>query len=519
MRHLAQLIIVILILIQALSSCKQSHESGTYLGNAIVAAPEDPVKLLFPGNWADPTIAKVGDVYYLTSNNDHYAPSVLVFQSMDLKHWEPLTYASPLTRQGPATDMVAVGKRLFIYGGGGMDSWVMYADPPYMEWSDRINMEPLAPHPIDAGHIMDDTGNRYLYTAQGNMLQLTSDGLKAETVPEKVYDGWKLPDEIAIECFCLESPKLFIKDGWYYMVSAQGGTAGPTTAHMAVVARAQSPAGPWENSPLNPLIWTRDESELWWSKGHATLVEDPQENWFAIYHGYRHGHRSWGRATLISPVEWNMDGWPVLASRWPAGWDAPPTINLPIADEFDGDDLGMQWQAYERIDTSRYNLRGGVLEIIALEEDPGLSNPLTVNPRHLAYEVETEMTLEGDGYGGLILFYSPVAYIALGLTSEGSVLKRTQKSREMEGKKLSGDIIPYTDKSIRLKIKNDRQDASFYYAAPNGDWVKLERSDDISGFQHNIFGGFSSVRPGFFATGSGRARFEYFRYHPLPQQK
>ena len=35
------------------------------------------VKVLFPGNWMDPTIVKVGDNYYLTSNNDDHIPSEL----------------------------------------------------------------------------------------------------------------------------------------------------------------------------------------------------------------------------------------------------------------------------------------------------------------------------------------------------------------------------------------------------------------------------------------------------------
>jgi beta-xylosidase len=519
MKHLVSFVLLYATIIAALPSCKQSGESGIFFGDEVISATEDQAKLLFPGNWADPTVVQVGSTYYLTSNNDHYVPSVLIFQSTDLKHWVPICYASPMDGQGPATDIAAIGERLFIYGGGGMDPWVMYADPPYEVWSERINMEPLANHSIDAGHIMDEEGNRYLYMAQGKMVKLTGDGLKAETVPEKVYEGWEIPDEIAIECVCLESPKLFPKDDWYYMVSATGGTAGPSTSHMAIVARAQHPTGPWENSPYNPLIWTRDESELWWSKGHATLIEGPDQDWFAIYHGYRHGQRSWGRSTLISPVEWNNEGWPVLASNWPDGWDDPLTVNLHLSDEFDGDEIGMQWQAYGRFDTSRYRVLNEGIEIMAIDEDPGNSNPFTANPRDLAYEVETEMAIYGEVYAGLILFYNPDAYITLGLTSDSTLLKNESRFRSGQGGELSGVHIPYSGKRIRLKIRNDRQDASFYYGTPDEEWIKLERSDDVSGFQHNVYGSFSSIRPGFFVTGNGKARFEYFRYNALPHQK
>jgi beta-xylosidase len=494
MKSLIPITLFLMSLLAVLPSCRPATESDLFLRGEIISASESPVKMYFPGNWADPAIVKLGDIYYMTANNGRYAPSVMVFQSTDLKHWEPLSYASPLVGQGPATDIAAVGERLYIYGGGGMDPWVMYADPPYKVWSERLNMAPLEQHPIDAGHIMDDDGNRYLYMSDGKMVSLDEDGLKVTSAPEKTYDGWEIPEEIAVECICLESPKLCRKDGWYYMVSALGGTAGPSTSHMAIVARAQNPIGPWENSPYNPLIWTRDESELWWSKGHATLIEGPSEHWYAIYHGYRHSHRSWGRVPLISPVVWTDEGWPVLSSDWPGGWDDPATINLPLSDEFDGEEIGKQWQAYEKIDTLRYQLLEGGLEIMAIEGDPSV-------------------------HAGLILFYNPNAYVSLGLTPDNKVLKRKRKSRLEADRIRSGDDGPYPEKRIRLKIKNDRQDASYYYASPDGEWIKLERSDDISGFQHNIFGGHSSLRPGMYSTGNGKARFEYFRYTVLERQK
>jgi xylan 1,4-beta-xylosidase len=218
-------------------------------------------------------------------------------------------------------------------------------------------------------------------------------------------------------------------------------------------------------------------------------------------------------------VEWNDEGWPVLNPDWPDGWDSPPTVNLPVSDEFDDEKIGMQWQAFGKLDTLRYQIIEEGLEILAVESDPGLSNPFTVNPRDLAYEVETEMVVEGDVHAGLILFYNPHAFVRLGLTPDSTLLKHKRRS-PVEGDRIrSGDEIPYAEKHIRLKIKNDRQDASYYYASPEGEWIKLERSDDISGFQHNIFGSFSSVRPGFYASGKGKARFEYFRYTALTRQK
>jgi beta-xylosidase len=260
-------------------------------------------------------------------------------------------------------------------------------------------------------------------------------------------------------------------------------------------------------------------SESWWSKGHATLIEGPDGDWFAIYHGYRNGYRSFGRETLISPIEWNEDGWPEIASGWPEGWDEPLTVNLPHGDEFDGSELGIQWQAFGRIDLERYHLADGALVITGIEGDASTSNPLCIMPVDIAYEVETEMVIEGNVDAGLILFYNSAAWVSVGLDAGGTVYKEKRRSRTGRAERSGQDEAPFAEKRITLKITYDRQDVGCYYKDADGNWVKFERSDDVSGFQHNIFGGFNSIRPGVFVTGKGKARFEYFRYRALPTHR
>lgn len=478
-------------------------------------ADEYPTRVILPGNWADPSVVRVGDTYYLTANNDHHVPSVTIFASKDLRYWQPMLHASPDEGQGPATELVTHDGKLYVYGGGGDGAWVMVSEPPFTAWSERINMEPIEPHGIDPGHIADDEGRRYLYTNQGKALQLSPNGLKAATAPEKVYEAWPIPERFAIECECLESPKLFKRGGWYYMVSAQGGTAGPATSHMAVVARSRHVLGPWEDAPDSPLICTESPFESWWSKGHATLIEGPKGDWFAIYHGYPGNQRSFGRSTLISPVEWRDDGWPQIATEWPVGWESGKIgFNWPLSDDFEKTELGMQWQSLGELDRSRYHPGSGSLLVDGLGSDPAESHPLTVNPRHLAYEVETEVSLNGAHEAGLVLYYSPRAYMALSVNRDGEL---TKQARGAAGATLTGSVklADVGIDSVRLKIRNDNQNVSFFHASGDSAWRKVERSFDISGYQHNIFGGFVSVRPGIFVTGEGKAEFDFFRYCEL----
>jgi len=217
---------------------------------------------------------------------------------------------------------------------------------------------------------------------------------------------------------------------------------------------------------------------------------------------------------LISPIEWTDDSWPVLASKWPSNWDRPIKVDWPLSDEFDGQRLGMQWQSLGQLDTLRYQLADGQLAVQARGIVPGDSFPLTVNPRDLAYEVEAELVLDRDVTAGLVLFYSPRAYLSIGLSSDGKVLKHVAK--HPDGTRVdSRSRIAFSGKRIRLKLVNHRQDASYYFSEPGGGWRKIEYSDDISGFQHNFYGGFISVRPGIYAAGEGKAVFNYFRYRSI----
>lgn len=65
----------------------------------------------------------------------------------------------------------------------------------------------------------------------------------------------------------LEGPKVKKIGDYYYFLNAEGGTAGPATTHMAIVARSKSVDGPWENSPINPLIHTYCNVENGGQKG------------------------------------------------------------------------------------------------------------------------------------------------------------------------------------------------------------------------------------------------------------
>lgn len=473
---------------------------------ALLAAPlpkarRTQAKPLLLGNWADPTVLKDGNDYYMTHSSFEYHPGLLVWHSTDLRNWRALSRAV-VNQPGSiwAPEMIKLGGRYLIYYPAGGENRVVSADSPAGPWS--------APRAIGAKHIDPGfaegaDGKRYLHLSGGNAVDLSPDGLRAVSAPRRVYEGWPIPEDWAVECFCLESPKLMKRGGWYYLTSAQGGTLGPSTSHMVVAARSKSPLGPWENSPYNPVIRTWSREEEWWSKGHGTILEGPGGQWWCVLHGVMNGFRTLGRPTLIEPVEWTPEGWYRVQQRWPAGWEDPVKASLPVSDEFRHSGLGLQWQFHGLYEEGRFRTGEGELVLDGRGQHPGESRPLAVMPMHRAYQVDVRLSLTGAATAGLFLFAGPRDYIGYGL-EPGGALKRFQSGHRRYNRT---DELAVARQEVALRIVNDRQDVRFYYGDAAGNWRILQPSMDVSAA--------GALRPALFACGAGRAAFRQFSYRPL----
>lgn len=265
---------------------------------------------IIPGAAPDPDVVKDGRDYYMTFSSFEEYPGLPLYHSRDLVNWVRIRSAvTKPTGSIIAPSIVKHAGRFFIYfpaglpepRGQGRGTYVVWADDVRGPWSDPVQV--LKGGGIDPGHAVGEDGKRYLFLSAGMRVRLTDDGLAADGPIEKVYDGWLYPDDWYDEAFSLESPKLFKRGGYFYQVSAQGGTYGPPTSHMVTVARSRSIHGPWENDPNNPVLRTRTATEPWWSRGHGVVVEGPRGGWWIIYHAYENGYRTLGRQTLMEPVE------------------------------------------------------------------------------------------------------------------------------------------------------------------------------------------------------------------------
>jgi xylan 1,4-beta-xylosidase len=466
---------------------------------------------LFAGDYADPTILRVGEDFYMTHTSYSYAPGLVVWHSEDLVNWLPISHAVTETRgEIWAPDLVEHSGRYFIYFPMGGRLFVVHADHPRGPWSAPFD---LNIKDIDPGHVIGPDGRRYLHSAGGHAVELKADGLSTIGESKKIYDGWVIPSDWKTQGTWLESPKLTKRGEYYYLISAEGGTAGPPTSHMAVVARSRSPLGPWENSPLNPLIHTYDENEGWWSVGHGSLVSTPDDRWYFVYHGYRKGFQTLGRHTLMEPVEWTDDGWlraPLGARRSesipaPMGIAQRPMIEL--SDDFKGIALKATWGAWKESDMGRFQVGNGILAILAKGDVYAESSPLTIMARNESYQVDVNAEVESGGAAALGLEYNPKVAVFAELR-DGQLSAYGPKGR------LATLGWPSSIAHFRMINRQNRIDL---FASRNGQkWQKLIAGFDVSGFNHNDqHGGFQAARPALAASGKGIVQFSDFRYRGL----
>ena len=461
---------------------------------------------LFAGDYPDPSILVDGDTYYIVHSSFEYYPGLTIWSSHNLKDWIPVQ--SPLTKYiGSvwAPDFVKYDGKYYIYFPAGTTNYVIWADSIKGKWSEPIDLHIGG---IDPGHITDGKGRRYLYFSNGGYIQLTKDGLATKGEYKHVYDGWEIPREWSIECFCMEGPKLTKHDDYYYLTVAEGGTAGPATGHMVISARSKSPLGPWENSPYNPILRAKSSHENWCSIGHATPFADKNGDWWMVFHGYENGHYNMGRQTCLAPIEWTQDGWWKL----PDGYAVEKSFDMNIKqygvripqENSIRPKLFHFWKEY---DISRFTEIGNKFIVNGKGTDVVSSSPLLLTPSNHSYECSVEVEIDGDAIAGLLLFYNEKAYSGI-LADKSDVLSN------LRGWQFPTETNVHK-RHVFLKLKNYEDVVDMYYSLDGKNWTKTTNSFDISGYHHNVLGEFLAVRIALVSIGEGSVTFKDFNYQPI----
>lgn len=296
---------------------------------------------IIAGFYSDPSICRLGEDYYLVNSSFEYFPGVPIWHSQDLVSWTQLGNVlerpSQLTLRPLRTWLSGVpfetGGRQ-VRGGIGSDGvyaptirhhgnrfWmtttvvnefrdgplVVWSDSPAGPWSDPVHVRGLAG--IDSDLAWDEDGTCFMalssYADGAARVQYASIDPATGELLSAPRDLWQGTGGVAPE-----GPHLYRRNGWWYVLLAEGGTG---AGHAVTMARSRTLDGEWEPHPDNPMLTHRGTAHPVQNTGHADLIESPSGEWAMVFLGVRQrsGFHVNGRETFLVGIDWDAD-WPVI---------------------------------------------------------------------------------------------------------------------------------------------------------------------------------------------------------------
>ena len=287
---------------------------------AIAATAQGYTNPIVKGFNPDPSVCRVGEDYYLVTSSFQYFPGVPLYHSKDLVNWEQighvLTRESQLHLKGANSNGGIYAPTIRHHDGkfymittnvSTVGNFIVSTDDIRGEWSDPV---PVKVGGIDPSIFWDEDGKCwYTGSADGGILlcEINPDTGDVLSVPRRIWNGtggrWP------------EAPHIYKKDGWYYLMIAEGGTE---FGHMETIARSRHIDGPYQEAPHNPILAhykaaTQDNPIQ--GVGHADLVQAHDGSWWLVCLGFRTQsgmHHLLGRETFLAPVRWDEGAWPVV---------------------------------------------------------------------------------------------------------------------------------------------------------------------------------------------------------------
>ncbi len=491
---------------------------------------------IIPGFYPDPTICRVGSDYFLATSSFEYFPGVPLFHSTDMVHWEQighcLTRKSQLDLCGIQSSEGIFAPTLRYHDGvfymittvvGGCGHFYVTTDNPYGEWSDPIYVEGDG---FDPDLFFDTDGKVYFTRENPNregIIQFEIDITTGKLLDEGTILWIGFQD---IQC---EGPHIYHKDGWYYLLTAEGGTH---KGHMVTIARSLSVSGPYEGCPHNPILTHRGAPDQpIQATGHGDLVEFSDGTWWMVFLGIRQvgdwlygmGHHL-GRETYLAPVEW-VDGWPVVNGGRPVTemmeHESVGTEYAPILgyhDNFDHPRLHHRWNFRGNPKDGLYSLdpKEGVL---SLKADCCIHHGFVgVRQQHFDCSVSATVNIaEQRGVdAGMVVRMNERHYYAIGIRGElGSYELIVEKT---VGSLTTNRRIPWESSSVGLCIRASEEQYTLGYYDKLGVFTFLEQGESHY-LSSEVAGGFTGVYFGLYARaiqaqdeGSGTAQFTHFSY-------
>lgn len=286
----------------------------------------------------DPSMICVDGTFYVANSTFEYFPGVRISASRDLANWEcvstPLSEVRFLDMRGNVISggiwapCLSYCDGIFYLVYTDVKAWKAY---PFKDahnyiitarsiegpWTEPVYMNSIG---FDTSLFHDDDGKKYFINAEwdfrlpdedtfSGILVTEVDPVTLEFIGEtrKIFTG--------TDRGLTEGPHIYKKDGWYYLLTAEGGTF---YEHAATVARSRDIFGPYEVHPNKHLCSVKGHPEHPIQKtGHTSWCQGPDGRWFLAFLCGRpvDGKNCiLGRETGINEIIWIND-WPYLKNK------------------------------------------------------------------------------------------------------------------------------------------------------------------------------------------------------------
>ncbi|ACB76822.1 glycoside hydrolase family 43 protein [Opitutus terrae] len=528
---------------------------------------------ILPGFNPDPSIVRVGDDYYIGTSTFEWFPGVQIHHSRDLVHWQlltrPLTRASQLNMLGDPdscgiwapclshaddqfwliyTDVKRYG-RTTVGGASGASlrdfhNFLVTAPAVDGPWSDPVYLNSSG---FDPSLFHDDDGRKYLV----NMLWDHRPGqnrfagivLQEYSAAERRLVGQRRLIFGGTALGFTEAPHLYKRNGFYYLLVAEGGTG---WNHAVTMARSRSLTGPYE---LHPDIYIlssrlRPDAELQ-RAGHADFVETPAGDTYLVYLCGRplrnRGRCTLGRETAIARMRWDSDGWLRTADG-----DGLPRLSVPAPalppqpfpatatrEDFNTAQLPLdfQWLRSPYPDELfSLTARPGHLRLYGRETIGSLFKQSLVARRQQThcFSAETVLEFEPEHFqqaAGLVCYYNSTKFHYLHVSHDEHLGKHLRVMSALpdspQADAFTPPVVVRARQPLHLRVEVDHERLLFAYRhADEPEWRWLPQQFDASILSDeattpglpNFTGAFVGVACQDLAGTAAPADFDYFEY-------
>lgn len=526
---------------------------------------------ILPGFNPDPSILRVGDDYYIATSTFEWYPGVQIHHSRDLVHWRlltrPLRRASQLNMLGDPdscgiwapclsysdglfyliyTDVKRYG-RTSVGGASGASfrdfhNFLVTSDRIDGDWSDPVYLNSSG---FDPSLFHDDDGRKYLvnqlWDHRPGQNRFAGIVIQEYSVSERRLIGERRNIFKGTPLWLTEGPHLYKRGGYYYLLTAEGGTG---WGHAVTFARSRELMGPYELHPENPMLTARHRPDVELQRaGHADIVETQTGQTYLVHLCgrplRRRGRCTLGRETAIQLMEWSADGWLRTAAgdgvpqvEVPAP-DLPPHVfpERPAREDFDAPELPIDFQWLRSPwpeELFSLTARPGHLRLFGRDTPGSLFKQALVARRQQSHCFSAETVVDFDPehfqqMAGMIHYYNGAKFHYMYVSRDETNGRHIRVMSALPDAVVADAFtapIPIPGGPVQMRMEVDEERLYFAFRVGGGDWNWLPDHFDASIVSDeaaapgtpNFTGAFVGVCCQDMAGTRRHADFDYFEY-------